>query len=356
MRPSSPSTGQLDYSGGPWAYLLWLGFLLLPLPRAEPLEWTVTLGAIAVFLAVYFWGFHKTGPQLWLSRLAIFGLGVSLFPYNAFAHTLFMYAGMPGAQAKTRESVAIIILTLVGSYAFFTWQHMDSLYFGLVLIVVLGVGSSVLIARANRQSQQALAGKDAEIASLAKVAERERIARDMHDLLGHTLSLIAIKAELAYKLAGKDAAQSAAEMRDVAQIARDSLAEVREAIAGLRNIGILEALRATDSLLRAAGLETTLQPAASLPPLSDAQQNALAQSLLEAGTNVVRHAQATHVSLAVVCEASRIFVRVSDNGRGGQVIPGNGLNGMRERLEALDGAVSISPLKPGLELIAQVPL
>jgi hypothetical protein len=129
------NTKQVDYSGGPWVYLIWLGFLMLPLQRDQPLVWYATGGAVAVFLALYFWGFHKTGPQLWASRF-------SLFPYNGFAHTFFMYAGIPGASAKTRESAAIIGLTLLGSYIYFTWQHMDSLYFGLVSIVGGGRRSS----------------------------------------------------------------------------------------------------------------------------------------------------------------------------------------------------------------------
>jgi two-component system, NarL family, sensor histidine kinase DesK len=346
----------VDYSGGPWAYLLWLGFLLIPLQRAKPDEWWATAGALAMFLALYFWGFHKSGPPLWAARLATFGLGISLFPYNAFAHTLFIYAAIPGAQAKTRESVVIIALTLTGSYAYFTWQHVDSIYFGLVLVIVLGLGASVLVARANRASQQALAGKDVEIARLAKVAERERIARDIHDLLGHTLSLIAIKAELAYKLAATDQVRSAVEMREVAEVARTSLAEVRRAIVGMRSIGLLEALKATDSLLRAAGLETTVNPTTSLPSLTAAQESALAQSLLEAGTNVVRHAQATRVSLSIDREASKVSICVQDNGRGGHVIPGNGLNGMRERMHAVNGSVSITALQPGLSVLAELPL
>jgi two-component system sensor histidine kinase DesK len=355
MRTQPPGE-VVDYSGGPWAYLLWLGFLLIPLQHASSDEWWATAGAIALFVALYFWSFHKSGPQLWVARLATFGLGMSLFPYNAFAHTLFIYAAIPGAQAKTRESVVIIALTLIGSYAYFTWQHADSIYFGLVLVIALGLGASVLVARANRASQLALAGKDVEIARLAKVAERERIARDVHDLLGHTLSLIAIKAELAYKLAAKDQTQAAVEMREVAEVARKSLADVRRAIAGLRSIGLLEALKATDSLLRAAGLDTTVQPAANLPSLTDAQENALAQSLLEAGTNVVRHAQATRVSLSIVSEISKVSICVQDNGRGGEVVAGNGLTGMRERMRAVNGSVSISALQPGLSVLAELPL
>ncbi len=340
----------------PWVYLVWLGFLLLPLQRGRPFEWWATGAATAVFVAVYFWGFHGSGPRLWISRLAIFGLGVGLFPYNAFAHTFFIYAGMPGSRSKTVECVVVMLLTLIGSYAFLTLQHLDSIYFGLILVIVLGFGAAILVARAQRISRTALAGKDVEIARLAQLAERERIARDIHDLLGHTLSLIAIKADLACKLADRDPSQAAIEMGEVAQVARSSLAEVREAISGMHKMGVIDALKATDSLLRAAGLETELQPVGALPPMTEAQERALAQSLLEAGTNVVRHAQATRVSLAIVCEPSRISIRVEDNGHGGALVPGNGINGMRARLQALNGTVSFVPLQPGLSLVAELPL
>ncbi len=355
-RSDSSRAGETDDSPYSWIYLVWLGFLLLPLPGAHPLAWWATGAAVAVFIALYFWGFHTSGPRLWVTRLAIFGLGLSLFPFNAFSHTFFLYAGMPGSQAKTRESLVIIVLTIVGSYVYFTWKHLDGIYFGLVLIIVLGFGISILAARAIRSSQQALAGKDVEIARLAKLAERERIARDMHDLLGHTLSLIAIKSELAYKLAPSNSAQAALEMREVADVARKSLAEVRQAIAGMHRLGLMEALSATDSLLRAAGLKTRLQPPTTLPAMTAPQEEALAQSLLEAGTNVVRHANATHVSLAIICEPTQVTVQVQDDGRGGEVIPGNGIGGMCARMQAVNGSVMFAPLHPGLSVVAQLPL
>jgi two-component system sensor histidine kinase DesK len=352
---SSPGAGP-DHSAYSWIYLVWLGFLLLPLRGDQLFVWWATAAAIAVFAALYFWGYHKSGPRLWVTRLAVFGLGLSLFPYNAFSHTFFLYAGMPSNQAKTRESAAIIALTVIGSYLYFTWQHLDGIYFGLVLIIVLGFGGSILVARAIRSSHQALAGKDVEIARLAKLAERERIARDMHDLLGHTLSLIAIKSELAYKLAAKDSAQAAVEMREVAEVARKSLAEVRQAITGMHRMGLIEALNATDSLLRAAGLKTRVRPPTTLPAMSAAQEAALAQSLLEAGTNVVRHAQASNVSLAVFCDPTRVTVEIQDDGRGGEVVPGNGINGMCARMHAVNGSVIFAPLHPGFSVVAQLPL
>jgi len=367
FRQDGPTSGATvaqgpDYSGGPWVYLFWLGFLLLPLQRGVYAPWWATAAAVAAFLVVHFWGFLKTGPALWLARLAMFGIGIALFPYNAFAHTFFMYAGMPGARASNRESILIIILTVAGSYGYFILQHMSSIYFGLVSVIVIGLGGTILNLRANRQAQTALAGKDLEIARLAKIAERERIARDLHDLLGHTLSVIAIKAELAHKLlgidgtgGGMDGANAATEMREVAEVARKALAEVRQAIVGLRNIGLLDATRAVDTMLRAAGLETRLN-VEELPALTPAQENALAQAVLEAGTNIVRHANASRVSISILCRQSRVTVEVDDNGRGGPLDPGQGLSGMRQRLTALRGELQVRALEPGTRLIAALPL
>jgi two-component system sensor histidine kinase DesK len=354
-RDSAATTRGPDYFGGPWVYLFWLGFLLLPLQIGEYGAWWATAAAVAGFLVVYFWGFLKTGPSLWITRAAMFGIGVALFPHNAFAHTFFIYAGIPGARASMRESIVIIVLTVIGSFAYFSWQKSSSVYYGLVAVIVIGLGVTIIAARANRAAQTALAGKDVEIAGLAKIAERERIARDLHDLLGHTLSVIAIKAELAHKLVGLDGHAAATEMREVADVARKALAEVRQAIVGLRNIGLLEATQAVDTMLRAAGLQTTLNVQA-LPALTPAQESALAQAVLEAGTNIVRHAQASRVSISIACRESRLTVEVDDNGRGGPLAEGNGLAGMRERLTALRGELRYHALEPGTRLIAALPL
>ncbi len=130
---------------------------------------------------------------------------------------------------------------------------------------------------------------------------------------------------------------------------------MRQAIVGLRNIGLLEATRAVDTMLRAAGLETTINVDA-LPALTPAQENALAQAVLEAGTNIVRHANASRASISILCRQSRVTVEVDDNGRGGPLDAGNGLTGMRERLTALSGELQLCALEPGTRLIAALPL
>ena len=342
-----------DTSGGPWGYMVWLGFLLVtPLSGGGSAQvWWATSAAVVVFVPAHLWGFNQTGPRLWLSRAVMFIIGAALFPYNAFAHTFFIYAGLPGGRAGVRESLLIIGTTLLASYLYFFVTRLPAEYFILTTVLIVGFEAVMLTARAGRASQLALAGKDVEIARLAKIAERERIARDMHDLLGHTLSVIAVKSELAHKVMRQDAERAADEMRDVAKVARQALSEVRQAIAGLRSLGLLDAVRAVDTMLRAAGLEVS-QNLQGLPALSAAQEHAAAQVVLEAGTNIVRHAQAKHVAIEIGAREAEFWVQIDDDGRGGDIVPGNGLNGMRQRLQAVQGSLQVTPLHPGLRVRA----
>jgi two-component system sensor histidine kinase DesK len=248
-----------------------------------------------------------------------------------------------------------MITVLLASFGYFAWHQMSGLYYGLVAVIVLGVGSATLAARANRETQQAIAGKDSEIERLAKRAERERIARDLHDLLGHTLSLVAIKADLAGRFVAMGDERSVTEIEQIGRIARDALAQVREAIAGLRRVGLRDALRASRTMLEASGLETRVQDD-PVPNLSDAQEIALAQAVLEASTNIVRHSGASRAAIGLLLDSDSVGVRIDDNGKGGCIEPGNGLRGMGERLRALGGKLEHQDLNPGLRLTATLPL
>jgi two-component system, NarL family, sensor histidine kinase DesK len=190
-----------------------------------------------------------------------------------------------------------------------------------------------------------------EIEHLATVAERERIARDLHDVLGHTLSLVILKSELASKLAERDPQRAVKEIRDVERVARKALGEVREAIRGYRPTLEDEVSRAR-SLLEAAGIRSDV--AVALRGLDRSRDEVLAFVLREAITNTVRHASAT--TCRVIGEDSEGTYRltVQDDGRGGIVREGNGLRGMRERLELLGGAIAYDGTR-GMRLTATVP-
>jgi two-component system sensor histidine kinase DesK len=337
----------------PWIYLVWLGFLVIPASGLNARDWVATAVAAAIFVPIYLWSFKRRGWQLWLGRAAMLGLSVALFPYNSYAHVFFIYAGLPAQRASIRESLTIMLLTVALSFLYFYLQRLDVVYFAVDGLMILGLGGGMLYAEVDEKSRATIAVKDQEIQRLAKFAERERIARDLHDLLGHTLSLIALKAELAYKLVPQEGARAAQEMREVAGAARKALTDVRQAIAGLRSIGLLDAVKTADILLRAAGVQTQLRLCA-LPALSGVQEQALAQAVIEAATNIVRHAEATQASIGLSVSDAKLEMIIEDDGRADDIVPGSGLSGMRARLEAVRGELLISKLKPGLRVTAVV--
>lgn len=165
--------------------------------------------------------------------------------------------------------------------------------------------------------------------------ERERIARDLHDLLGHTLSVIVLKSELASRLSATQPERAAEEIRDVERISREALAQVRAAVRGYRSAGFESELHQAREALEAAGI--AVEARVEQPQLSAMQESVFALALREAVTNIVRHAHATICRLSLRQNGRFCELEIADNGRGGALEEGSGLSGMRERVEALGG-------------------
>ena len=213
--------------------------------------------------------------------------------------------------------------------------HLPPDYWAPALFFSALLGSVTIHYAQRRRLTSRLLAAHEQAEHLAKIAERERIARDLHDLLGHTLSVIVLKSELASRLAEKDPARAANEIRDVERISRDALAQVRAAVRGYRSAGFENEVRQAREALEAAGVqvEASLQPA----PLTPSQESVFALALREAVTNVVRHAHATVCRLTLRRDGPFCELEIADNGRGGALEEGSGLSGMRERVEALGG-------------------
>jgi two-component system sensor histidine kinase DesK len=224
----------------------------------------------------------------------------------------------------------------------------------------LSVGVGSIMDGGLRASRQQLLRKQEEVEHMARIAERERISRDLHDLLGHSLSLIALKAELAGKLAGRDAEACRREIADIETTARRALAEVRTAVTGYRESGLSGALASARASLAAANvaLREEVQPQFQQGALAPAAEHVLALALREAVTNVVRHAGATRCTLGLAMEEGSAVLRVLDDGAslqgGSEVRAGNGLSGMRERAAAAGGRLAIS-VDGGLRLELRIP-
>ena len=186
--------------------------------------------------------------------------------------------------------------------------------------------------------------------------ERLRLARDLHDLLGHSLSLITIKSQLARRLLGSKGSPAAVEIADIERVSRQSLQDVRHAVDGYRQPTFSSALAGARAALDAAGIDSTIDVTAeSLPTAVDAT---LAWAVSEGVTNVIRHSGAAMCSIRLTREAREASLEITDNGApAAMTAPGNGLRGLRERAAARGGHADAGPLPDGgFRIFVSVPL
>ncbi|HEX2681295.1 MAG TPA: sensor histidine kinase, partial [Candidatus Dormibacteraeota bacterium] len=220
-----------------------------------------------------------------------------------------------------------------------------------VLVGLVGVG-----ARLFWQAYRELVAAREQLAQLAVTEERLRFARDLHDLLGQSLSVLVLKSELVAKQLPEDADESTRhEVRDIAQVARKSLNDVREAVAGYRQASLQTEISSARTALRAAGIGLLVEDSAGSLPAE--QDGVLAWCLREAVTNVVKHSGARKCEVRLSRADGSARLEVSDDGRGATSLDGgSGLAGMRERVETVGGTLAVgSENGGGLRLQVSVP-
>jgi len=327
-----------------WAVysVLYFGFFYIDpiVSHASVRVWLITILATAVFLVLYFSLFWVSCFKGLLILATMLAMGAGFAKYNGGATTFFIFAAACGPFVVDTESDGVKVLVVVEAAAAATWWflhlHWSFLVFGCGLSLVVGV-SDIHFAQRNRTNRKLIKAQE-EIEHLAKVAERERIARDLHDVLGHTLSVIILKSELAGKLMERDPQRAGNEIREVEQISRQALSDVRDAIRGYRSQGLPAELAQAKSTLETAGVAVTCETAKlELPAL---HEGVLSMAVREAVTNVVRHAHARTCSLSLQRQNGSCRLRITDDGRGASQAEGNGLRGMRERVEMLGGTLS----------------
>jgi two-component system, NarL family, sensor histidine kinase DesK len=279
---------------------------------------------------------------------------------------LFYYASSSALVIRPAAVAARVMLIagVVGGLTLFAdgASPADSLVQGVSITVI---GLVLLGAVEIRRTNVALMEAREELASLAVQEERDRIARDLHDILGHSLTVIALKSELARRLIPTDPDRAASEIGDVERVARESLASVRETVSGYRQPTLALELVGARTALAAAGIEGRVEPAPDgLPPAVDA---VLAWAVREGVTNVVRHSGAERAEIRVERSASAAEVEVIDDGyppASGQTSDGSparndgtGLAGLRERVTGIGGRIEAAPLpERGFRLRVTVPI
>ncbi len=340
----------------PYVWLVYLGFFFVQpiVVKANWKEWLATALASGVFLVLYFTSYWMQGRRrLWIvAAIALMGIGLAPFNVGSAVFIVYAAAGLAyiGDYGFAFKALATLV-TIVVLEALLL--HLDPWFWIIGAGLSISVGSvNIYFAQRNEANRRLRLAQD-EIEHLARVAERERIARDLHDVLGHTLSVVILKSELASKLIHHDVERAASEIRDVERISREALAEVRNAIGGYRAGGLEEELARAASTLKTAGVAADCQSV--LMPLSPAQETVLALAVREAVTNVVRHARATHCWLRLEPVDGSCLLEVQDDGRGGSQAEGNGVRGMRERVEAMGGTLR-RETSAGTRLTIMLPL
>jgi|SRR5579862_151663 len=344
-----------------WAFytpMLYFGFFFLqPIVDHVGLkQWLLTALGTVVFVALYLAVAAIENTTLQVATLAAMVLaGVLYAPFNGGASCFFIFAAaLLPYIIESEVAIFASIGAIVGVAALETWLlHLSGwfLFYSAALTLVVGV-SNIYFAQKTRMYCE-LKKANQEIEHLAKIAERERIARDLHDVLGHTLSVIILKSELAGKLLDVDPKRAKQEIADVERTSREALAEVRNTIRGYRANSLDAELKQAQHALQTAGI--TVKAEAAQIGLTPAQESVVGLVVREAVTNIVRHANARNCQLRLLPENGHCRLEIQDDGCGGATTEGNGLRGMRERIEALGGTL-IRRTNPGTTLSIEFPL
>jgi two-component system sensor histidine kinase DesK len=299
----------------------------------------LTTVEVAGFLVLYFGVFWVRPPWNYgfILAMAAMGLGLARTNQGSSVFIIFAAAFIPWVFEKPRRS-ALALAGLLLAIAINALVFKPEFGFTITAMVVcLGVGGSNIHFSERARADVKLRMAQEEIEHLAKVAERERIARDLHDVLGHTLSLIIVKSTLAGKLLEKYPEKARREIADIETASREAMAEIRNTLRGYSTYKLSDEVERAKAALRSAGV--TAEADVNEFEITPAQQSVVALILREAVTNVVRHAQARNCRLRIERQNGSCVLEVADDGRGGAALEGNGVRGMRERIEALGGTM-----------------
>ena len=330
-----------DHGWAPYVWLVFLAFFILPLflNHTAARDWIITGAATAIFLVLYFRIFWTGPPWNYILLACMAAMGIGLGHINPGSSVFIIYTAsfIPWAAPKPRWAVLGIVALLAALGIDAVFFHAPAGFWATSMIVSVGVGlSNTFFAEKNRANVKLRMAHE-EIEHLAKVAERERIARDLHDVLGHTLTLISVKSTLASKLLDKDLEKARTEIADIEKVSREAIAEIRSTVRGYSTYKLADEAQRATLALESAGVAVKTE--VSDIPMSPAQESVAALIMREAVTNVVRHSHARQCVLRVARNNGNCVLEVHDDGRGGTHAEGNGLRGMRERVEALGGSL-----------------
>jgi two-component system, NarL family, sensor histidine kinase DesK len=360
--PDSYAAGSIRKGKSPWVdavHLLWSVWIFVT-PIFDHYTWTwaiLTVATYPIFLLLYAKCCVAPSRTAHFYALAMIAMAMALMPWYPSGLTYFVFGCvmLRGCIVSFRTYLgglfALNVACLLEAwFLHYSWQAVVS-----VPLMTFIIGLVTAAEKMSDQKDAELQLSHEEVRRLAATAERERIGRDLHDLLGHTLSLITLKLELSRKLFDRDPEASRKELEEAENVVRHALAEVRSAVTGIRSTDLAAELASARLLLESSSVHLDYGALPSSLPIDI--ERGLALVIREAVTNIHRHAYATEASVRFDMSPEKLDMQISDNGRGGQSSEGNGICGMRERVSALGGTLTIdSPSRRGTRLFISVPL
>lgn len=350
-----------------WSYLslLFSLFYLLPLFLTDGLSEVHIFGALLIyllFLCAYVFAINSPNKYRALAILVLICVSISAVPFtigglSLFGYSFFLMAYYWPLKHSATSTLALIALMLLIPILLsnFIWQFIIPVIISSIALYIFGV-----MEQRETLHNIALEQSHESVKKLSAIAERERIGRDLHDIAGHALSGISLKAQLASKLLSKNRIDKAKqEVDQLAVLSQDLLAEIRKAVSNIKALSLLDEIDKIEKTL----LENTIKLKKNIDESSIAALNPKVESILslvlkEAVTNILRHSNASIVIISISNNANSIFVAIKDNGdtqAQQKIHHGNGIIGMRERAELVGGNFSID-FRSGCSVEIKIPL
>ncbi len=353
------------YGFFPYMFLVYLALPVFYIAGETGLRRVIGFILLGIFVFTY------RQLYFWVSNVVAFSYCLSIqmaivFLFSMFYDPNLLFMGFFPANFigwyfdKKKFKIALIsfiLMELIPAFYHGLFFSTNTLYILPFLVIMILSPFGIRSMNKRMELEKQLDQANEKIKELVKREERTRIARDLHDTLGHTLSLITLKSQLVEKLTKIDPERAQIEAKEIEKTSRSALKQVRELVTSMRAITIAEELIQVQEILQAAGIayhHEGLTDLSNIPPLT---QNIISMCLKEAVTNVVKHSKAKNCSITIQSTTDSLRFIVKDDGIGlnNKNENGNGLKGMEERLSLIDGILLLSHQK-GTSLELQIPI
>jgi len=319
-------------------------FIIAPLPFEG--MWLSIL-MLLIFWLAYFWGFHQTDNKRVLAAIVMIICGIIAAPYNWGASTFFYFASFFLSYSLEVKQATLAILTLLvvitGAYLVYSLPIYN--FYLPAFVVSLFLGAMGMYERQKKHYIDQLIYSQAEVKRIAAVAERERIGRDLHDVLGHTLTTITLKSSVAKKMLENGRTERVFDEVDaIEHTSRDAIRALQSVVTNYQDVPLQDELNHLVSLLEQMEIKVKLTNTIN-HKIDGEIGHTLSMIMRESVTNIIRHAQATHCEINISEEAKMIVYQISNNGDPVKNITfGNGLKGIKKRVMMLGGQMNFESI------------